>query len=83
MGSPNNPPISCILLTQQSTNVSCYYVYTLHSPGDAVVKTFDIEDDDLVVLGTDGLFDNMYPADIFAAVSPTSPTDVSSLHDAC
>lgn len=50
-----------------------------NSPCDAVVHSFDIEDDDLIILGTDGLFDNMYPQDIFAAVSSTSPRDGTDL----
>ena len=57
-------------------NLSSYPNF-LYSPGDAVVKSFEIEDDDLIILGTDGLFDNMYPQDIYAAVSSTSPRDVS------
>lgn len=42
------------------------------------MHSFDIEDDDLIILGTDGLFDNMYPKDIYAVVSSTTlPKDVS------
>jgi serine/threonine protein phosphatase PrpC len=42
------------------------------------MHSFDIEDDDFVILGTDGLFDNMYPQDIYAAVRSSSLRDVSS-----
>ena len=51
-----------------------------NSTSDAVRNSFDLEDGDVVILGTDGLFDNMYPQDIYAAVRPTSPKDGMDLN---
>ena len=54
------------------------YMYcNLYSPSDAVMRSFAIQDNDEIILGTDGLFDNMYPEDIYAAVSSATPKDVS------
>ena len=37
----------------------------LFRPSDAVVTHFNVQDNDLIIWGTDGLFDNMHPQDIF------------------
>lgn len=37
-----------------------------------------LEDNDLVIWGTDGLFDNMFPEDILDVINPSSHQEVSS-----
>lgn len=46
-----------------------------NSPSDAAVSNFNLEDNDLLILGTDGLFDNLFPQDIMDEIGPLSPRE--------
>ena len=40
-----------------------------NKPSDADLKTIELKEGDLIVIGTDGLFDNLYDNDIIATIS--------------